>query len=401
MRRGFGSFLLLLVLVSLGIVVGMGLQGQAQVSFGQGPVPSATAQPVANAQPGSSAVSAETQLYRSIYAKSNPSVVSIRVRIPSENLPVNSDNGPSQQGNQPFALAAGSGFMFDTQGHIVTNAHVVQGSDQVEVTFSDGNMMAAKITGIDLDSDLAVIQVQGDASHYAPLPIADSDGVQVGDLAIAIGNPFEQAGTMTHGIISALNRTVQGLRTTNSGSYSIPGALQTDTPLNPGNSGGPLLNEMAQVIGVNEQIEAPAGQSSGVSFAIPSNLVRKVAPALIKNGKMDHPYLGISSATLTLDINSSLKLVANQRGALVVSVAPNSPAAQAGLRAAQRSGNTSAGVQGGDVITALDNQPVLSSDDLIRDLFNKTEPGQTVTLTVLRNGQQQNIQVKLAARPSA
>lgn len=401
MRRGLGSFLLLLVFIAIGAIIGIGLQGQAQLSFGQEPVPSATAQTVANAQPGSNAVSAETQLYRAIYSKSNPSVVSIRVRIPSENLPVNSDTGPLPQGNQPFAIAAGSGFVYDTQGHIITNAHVVQGSDQVEVTFSDGNMMPAKITGIDLDSDLAVIQVQGDSSRYGPLPLADSDAVQVGDLAIAIGNPFEQAGSMTHGIISALNRTVQGLRTTNTGSYSIPGALQTDTPLNPGNSGGPLLNELGQVIGVNEQIEAPAGQSSGISFAIPSNLVRKIAPALIKNGRVQHPYLGISSTTLTLDINSALNLPANQRGALVVSVAPNSPAAQAGLRAAQRGGNNAASLQGGDVIVGLDNQPVLNSDDLIRYLFYKTEPGQSVTLSVLRGGQKQNIQVKLAARPAA
>jgi len=396
MRRGFGSLILALGLIVLGLIVGIGLQGQAQVSYGQQPVASVTAVAVAQAQ-----VSSETQLYRSIYAKANPSVVSIQVRIPSQNLPQNSDNGQPgpNGGGQGYAMAAGSGWVYDNQGHIVTNAHVVQGSDQVEITFSDGNMMRAKINGIDLDSDLAVIQAQGDVSKYAPLPLGSSDQVQVGDIAIAIGNPFEQAGTMTHGIISALNRTVQGLHTSGSGSYSIPGAIQTDTPLNPGNSGGPLINEFGQVIGVNEQIEAPAGQSSGVSFAIPVNLVKQFAPALIQSGKAEHSYLGISSTSLNLDVNNALHVPDNQRGALVTGVSPNSPAAQAGLQAAQL--QNSGSVQGGDVIVAIDNQPIRSSDDLIAYLFTRTVPGQTITLTILRDTKQQTVQVKVGARPSA
>ncbi|MCC7448177.1 MAG: trypsin-like peptidase domain-containing protein [Anaerolineae bacterium] len=404
MRRGIRSLITVLLFVVLGIVIGVGLQGQAQLSLGQGPVVTATTQPAAPAggttgqqagQPANTTVSATTLLMRDLYSRANPSVVSIRVRIPAGNRPIVGDNG---QGGQ-FQMAAGSGFVFDNQGNIVTNAHVVQGADRVEVTFSDGNIMSATIKGIDLDSDLAVIQVQGDFSKYAALPLGDSDAVQVGDVVIAIGNPFEQAGTMTHGIISALNRTVQGLRTSGTGAFSIPGAIQTDAPLNPGNSGGPLINEFGQVIGVNEQIEAPAGQSSGISFAIPVNIVKKVAPALISNGKVDHPYVGISSTSLGLDLNQQLNLPANTRGALITSVSPNSPAAKAGLKAANVSQNSGT-ISGGDVIVAVDKQPVQSSDDLISYLFNKTNVGQTVTLTVLRGGQQQDVQVTLAARPT-
>ncbi len=407
MRRGIGSFVAVLMLIVLGVFIGVGLQGQAQLSLGQGPVVSATAQPVASGSTGQQAVrqqaagnvSALTQQMRDLYNRANPSVVSIRVRIPAGNRPTVGEFGqPGQQGSGQFQMAAGSGFVFDNQGHIVTNAHVVQGSDRVEVTFSDGNIMPAKINGIDLDSDLAVVQVQGDASRYTALPLGDSDAVQVGDVVVAIGNPFEQAGTMTHGIISALHRTVQGLRTSGNGSFSIPGALQTDAPLNPGNSGGPLINEFGQVIGVNEQIEAPAGQSSGVSFAIPVNLVKTFVPELIQNGKVDHPYLGISSTSLGLDLNQALNLPENTRGALVTSVSPNSPASKAGLKAANVQSATN--ISGGDVIIAVDKQPVKSSDDLISYLFIKTKAGQTVTLTVLRNGKEQDIQATLAARPN-
>ncbi|SRR5581483_7101703 len=397
MRRRNHLHVISLVLVLVGILVGIGLQGQARVSYGQLPAPSLTSQPVNQAV---SAVSNQTALYRSIYSQVNPSVVSIRVRIPAQNLPVDSDSGLPDS-NQPYQVAAGSGFVYDDQGHVVTNAHVVQNADVVEVTFSDGNIMRAKISGIDLDSDLAVIQLQGDVSGYKPVPLGDSDTIQVGDVVLAIGNPFEQAGTMTQGIISALNRTVKGLRATSSGAYSIPGALQTDAALNPGNSGGPLLNESGQVIGVNEQIEAPAGQSSGISFAIPVNLVKQVVPALIKDGRIAHPYLGISTMSLNLDLNEALKIPAKTRGALVIGVAVNSPAAQAGLQPASVTSATNANPTGGDIIVAVDKQTVRSSDDLIAYLFAKISVGQSITLTFLRNGMQQNVQVKLAARPQA
>jgi len=262
----------------------------------------------------------ETQLLRDVYARVNPSVVSITVRIPrGANIPDSAV--PDQQGSQPYAYAAGSGFIVDNQGHIVTNAHVVAGTDKVEITFSDDTMMRATIVGIDLDSDLAVIKADSDTSKYKPLTLADSDALTVGDRAIAIGNPFGRAGTMTQGVVSGLHRTVSGIaQANNGGQYQIPDAIQTDAALNPGNSGGPLLDWQGNVIGVNEQIASEVRQSSGVSFAIPSNLVKLITEQLISNGKVEHSWLGIAGGDLSLDINEALKLPANQRGAYVSNV---------------------------------------------------------------------------------
>jgi S1-C subfamily serine protease len=343
----------------------------------------------------------ETQILRDAYSRVNPSVVSITVRMPVSGSDLTT---PFQNGGlQPYASAAGSGFVYDNAGHIVTNAHVVDNAQHIEVTFSDGTMMHAKIVGIDRDSDIAVIQAEGDTSHYQPVPLADSDKVSVGDLAIAIGNPFEQSGTMTHGIVSGLHRTVSALTQVadGSGTYTIPDAIQTDAAINPGNSGGPLLNSAGQVIGVNEQIESQVRQSSGVSFAIPSNIVKLVADALIKDGKIEHTWLGIAGTNLTLDLDEAMKLPAQTRGVYVADVQANSPASKAGLKAGNRTADV-AGEQmklGGDVIIAIDKQPVKVFDDLTAYLFINTHVGQKVTLTVLRDGQQQDVTVTLVARP--
>jgi 2-alkenal reductase len=276
----------------------------------------------------------------------------------------------------------------------------------VEITFSDDTMMHAKIVGVDLDSDLAVLQAEGDTSRYAPLPLGDSSAVTVGDRAIAIGNPFQRSGTMTQGIVSGVHRSVDGLaQASGGGTYLIPDAIQTDAALNPGNSGGPLLNNLGQVIGVNEQIESQVRQSSGVSFAIPSNLVKQVADALIKNGKLDHTWLGVAGVSLDLDLNEALKLPTNTRGAYLTGVQAGSPAAKAGLKAGvdsttvQVSGNDVP--VGGDIVTAVDGQAVQHFDDLSAYLFTKTKVGQTITLTVLRNGKTQDVKVTLGSRPHA
>ncbi len=369
----------------LGVVIGFGLASPMHAVSGQQAV-----------------TDEETTLLRDLYNRVNPSVVSIDVRIPAGNAPSSQFGGP--QGAQPFAAAAGSGFVYDNQGHIVTNAHVVQGADQIVVTFSDDTEMRAKVVGIDVDSDLAVIQVQGDASKYRPLPIADSNNLAVGDRAVAIGNPFQRAGTMTQGIVSGLHRSVEGLNATaTGGGYQIPDAVQTDAALNPGNSGGPLLNNQGEVIGVNEQIESQVRQSSGVSFAIPSNLVKMVASGLIKDGKVEHSWLGIQGTSLTLDANQALGLPEDTRGAYVEATQPGSPAAKAGLKGGSNSisANQTQLPAGGDVIIAVDQKPVHHFDDLTAYLFLNTKPGQTVILTVLRNGKQQDIKVTLAARPQA
>lgn len=395
------------VVAALTLTLGLGIGASVA-----GPIATVQGQNAASSVQTQNVVDAEAQLLKSIYSQANPSVVSIDVRMPqqaSANFGVPGQGqgqrrGQGQQGQQPqaYAYAAGSGFVYDTAGHIVTNAHVVEGTDRVEVTFSDGVQMYAKVVGIDADSDLAVIQVQSDANKYRPLALANSDALQVGDRAIAIGNPFQRSGTMTQGIVSGLHRSVDGVATSADGqAYQIPDAVQTDAALNPGNSGGPLLNDQGQVIGVNEQIASEVRQSSGVSFAIPSNLVKLVADELIKDGKVEHSWLGIGGTSLGLDINDALKVSADTRGAYVTSVQSGSPADKAGLKGAESNGsvNSVETPTGGDIITAIDNQPVKAFDDLTSYLFVKTKPGETVTLTILRDGKQQNVQVQLGTRP--
>ncbi len=346
---------------------------------------------------GQSAVDPITQELHAVYTKDNPSVVTLNVRMPASASNSNGFNTPNQG---QYQYAAGSGFVYDTNGDIVTNAHVVDGVDQIEITFSDNTMMYGKVVGVDADSDIAVIKAQGDTSKYQPLTLADSDTLQVGDRAIAIGNPFENAGTMTQGIVSGLNRLVQGL-----GQYSIPDAIQTDAAINPGNSGGPLLNVDGQVIGVNEQIASQVRQSSGVSFAIPSNIVKLAADTLIKSGAIQHTYLGVTGGTTTLETNQAMKLPDNTHGALITTVQRGSPAAKAGLHG----GNASTTVSvlgtdtpvGGDIVTAIDGHSIAHFEDLTAYLFTKTTVGQTVTLTVLRGANSQDIKVTLAARPAA
>jgi S1-C subfamily serine protease len=344
---------------------------------------------------GQSAVDPVTQELHTVYGQDNPSVVTLNVRIPASANGFNGFNAPSQGAYQ---YAAGSGFVYDTNGDIVTNAHVVDGANQIEITFADNTMMYGKVVGVDYDSDIAVVKAQGDASKYQPLTLADSDTLQIGDRAIAIGNPFENSGTMTQGIVSGLNRLVQGL-----GQYSIPDAIQTDAAINPGNSGGPLLNVNGQVIGVNEQIASQVRQSSGVSFAIPSNIVKMVADTLIKSGSMQHTYLGVTGGTTTLETNHAMNLPDNTHGALITTVQRGSPAATAGLRGGNANNTVDVEGQntpvGGDIVVAIDGHPIAHFEDLTAYLFTKTAVGQTITLTVLRNGSQQDIKVTLGARP--
>jgi 2-alkenal reductase len=293
--------------------------------------------------------------------------------------------------------AEGTGFVYDDQGHILTNAHVVHGSDTVEVTFSDGLIREATIVGEDLYSDLAVIKAdipQG----IAPIPLGSMDELAVGQTAIAIGNPYGFEGTLTRGVISALGRTIP-----TETAYSIPQAIQTDTAINPGNSGGPLLNLNGEVIGVNDLIET-SGTSTGnvgVGFAIPVSIVKRVIPVLIDSGHYDWPWLGISGFTVNPTLVKAMNLPVEQ-GAYVSSLTDGGPAQAAGLH-----GTTDTVTQdgrsvevGGDVITAIDGQPVKTFDDILVYLSLLTSPGQEVTLTILRDGQYQDASLELGTRPS-
>jgi 2-alkenal reductase len=252
--------------------------------------------------------------------------------------------------------------------------------------------------GQDPSSDLAVIQVDVKSSLLQPVELGDSSALVVGQQVFAIGNPFGQLWTMTTGIVSAVGRTIQS----GTSSYSIPEVIQTDASINPGNSGGPLLDSHGRVIGVNEQIESQSGSSSGVGFAIPVNIVKRVAPALIKDGHYNYAWLGITGTSLTLDLNEAMNLSPDQRGALVINVTSGSPSDKAGVQAGQRQAtiNGDQVAVGGDVIIAVDGQSVTGMDSVIDYLFTSKQPGDKITLTVLRNGQQKDIAVTLGQRPA-
>jgi 2-alkenal reductase len=316
-----------------------------------------------------------------LYASSNPAVVSILVEI--------GGTGGSQ----------GSGFLFDDQGHVVTNQHVVEGGGRIQVDFPSGLKLRGEVLGVDPDSDLAVIRLERIPEGVEPLRLADSDQVLVGQRVVAIGNPFGLAGTMTVGIVSGLGRSLQGNRAVSGvGSFTSPNIIQTDTAINQGNSGGPLLNMRGEVIGINRAIISESGVNSGVGFAIASNTVRQVIPYLISEGRFVYPYLGIGTRTeISLALQEMLNLP-QAAGAYVTSVTPNSPAARAGVRgdSIPQGGNLRGD---GDLIVAIDGREVRVFNDLMGYLVDHTRPGQVVVLSVLRNGEPVDIEVTLGERP--
>jgi S1-C subfamily serine protease len=301
----------------------------------------------------------------------------------------------------------GTGFVFDDQGHIVTNFHVVDGEKKIEVDFISGYKAYGKVVGTDLDSDLAVIKVDAPASELHPLALGDSSKLKVGQSVVAIGNPFGLNGTMTLGIVSALGRTLPSAHASPGGSFFSAGDLiQTDASINPGNSGGPLLNLYGEVIGINRAIRTDASNTtgepvnSGIGFSIAINIVKRVVPEIIKSGKYDYPYMGVGSASdLSLDEINALGL-SNFTGAYVTSVTQGGPGEKAGLIAGTKDVGLQRGLLGGgDLIIAMDGQPIKSFDELIRYLINNKAPGDTVTLTVIRNGSQMDVTLELTKRP--
>ncbi len=330
-------------------------------------------------------------LLQNVYERTNPGVVNIDVS--------------GGTGGDLTEFGSGSGFVIDLAGHIVTNNHVVEGADEIDVTFADGSVAVAKLIGTDSYSDLAVIKVEVDAAKLQPLPIADSDLVKVGQRVIAIGNPFGLVGTMTVGIVSGKGRTLPADGPTSAaGNFSNPDIIQTDAAINPGNSGGPLLNSRGEVIGVNAAIRTDGTNraNSGVGFAIPSNTVRRVAEQILKDGRASYPYLGVSVDNhFTIgELAVALKLPVD-KGVLVSSVVNGGPADRAGVRGGERQ-ITVRGipvVTGGDIITAIDGDPIVSFDQMIAYLSGQKLVGQEVTLTILRDGQTLQLPLTLADRP--
>lgn len=333
--------------------------------------------------PSDSLVTNEEAILVDLYQRVNPAVVNIRIY--------------QRLGAQVAPSGEGSGFVYDAKGHIVTNSHVVHGADEIEVWFWDGSAQTAELIGEDLHSDLAVIKVDQLPEGVQPLPLGDLESVAVGQTVVAIGNPFGLGGTMTRGIVSALGRTIPALT-----QFSIPQAIQTDAPINPGNSGGPLLNLKGEVIGVNAQIETggTSNTNSGIGFAIPVSIIKIAVPQLIEKGEVVWPWLGVVGGSLDPTLIEGMNLPVS-RGAYIAEIVKGGPADKAGLRGAQREINVNGHIiaVGGDVIIAIDGNPVHSFEDLLIYIALKAKPGQKVTLTIIRNGVEQQITVVLEARP--
>ncbi len=328
--------------------------------------------------------------FQQIYQTVNPSVVNIQT--------VQQVSNGWQTG---LASGQGSGFVWDMTGHIVTNSHVVEGASAITVTFADGTVLDAELVGADPESDLAVIHVDAGAVELQPVTLADSRVVQVGDLVIAIGNPFGLSGTMTQGIVSALSRSLEVSADTSfsTGSYTIPDIIQTDAAINPGNSGGVLVDVQGRVVGVTAAIRSATNSNAGIGFVIPSHIVQRIVPVLIADGSYTHPRMGISGLSLTPDVAKQAGLDRAQKGILIMGLSRGGPAERAGMVAStqQRGANGMAQITLGDVIVAIDGQPVKSFDDLSSYLFNNTEVGQEVMVTVLRGGAEQAITLTLGS----
>lgn len=292
-------------------------------------------------------------------------------------------------------IGSGSGFVFNDEGYIVTNNHVVDSGRRFEVVFAGGDRREAELIGTDVDSDLAVIKVEQLPDGTEPLPLGSSDEVAVGQFVVAIGNPFGEQGSMSLGIISGLNRSLQSDRESGRGSsYSLPKVIQTDAPINPGNSGGPLLNLEGELVGVNSAIRTTTGTNSGVGFSIPVDAVSRIVPGLIANGSYDYPYLGAAfDGEISLDDLDTYGL-SQTLGAYVLSTTNGGPAEEAGLIAADA--NTG---RGGDLIVAMDDQTINGFSDLNSYLVFNTAAGDTIQITVLRDGQLLDLPLTLGARP--
>lgn len=290
---------------------------------------------------------------------------------------------------------SGSGFIYSREGYIVTNHHVVEGDRRFEVVFANGERQMARLVSSDIDSDLAVIKVDQPPEGVEPLELATDENLQVGQLVVAIGNPFGEQGSMSLGIVSGLGRSLPSQRGQTTGStYSLPEVIQTDAPINPGNSGGPLLNLDGEVIGVNAAIASQGGIGSGVGFAIPAKAIRLIVPALIDMGRYDYPYLGAlfdGEISLEEEVQYGLKGTA---GAYVLGVTPGSPAEKAGLIPADPETG-----KGGDLVIAIDDNPVQDFGDLNSYLVFHTKVGQTVKLTVIRDDRETTLSLTLGTRP--
>ncbi len=355
-----------------------------------------------------SVVAAYEKVIGDVHESVLPSVVSIfvlnRVEIsgtlPGFTFPFNQGTSPDGNSQRDFYYqnGQGSGFVWDNEGHIVTNRHVVADAERIRIVFSDGSNADAEIVGMDEDSDLAVLKVDKDIELLTPVSLGDSNEVRVGQLAITIGNPFGQEFSTTTGIVSAIGRTIR----TGDSHFSLPKVIQTDASMNPGNSGGPLLDRKGRVIGIDAQIISRGGASTGIGFAIPVNIAKQVVPELISSGTFTYSWLGIRGTTISPEAVELMNAPEGTRGALVIALADDGPADNAGLAGSTKTKQTDEGGirYGGDVITAIDGNEISGMNELIIYLLENTRPGDAISVSVVRDGgETAEIAVTLQARP--
>ena len=328
---------------------------------------------------------AEDRLLINLYERVNPAVVNIQIL----------GEVPGGLGGDVLPEGEGSGFIIDKEGRIVTNNHVVEGADEVQVTLYDGTMAEARVLGTDPHSDLAVIQVDLPRQLLHPVQLGDSDQLKVGQRAIAIGNPFGLEGTLTTGVISALGRTLPA-----ESLFAIPDVIQTDAAINPGNSGGPLLNAEGLVIGVTTAIRSRTGGNSGVSFAVPVALAKRVIPRLISDGHYDYPQLGIKGITVTPILVKELELPV-EAGVLISEATSGGAAEKAGIRGGSREVSVRGNMlrEGGDIIVSIDGHTIRQFEDLLSYIVMETEVGQEIAVGIVRDGREQVVKAVLEARP--
>jgi S1-C subfamily serine protease len=377
-RRSFPTLPVAALLAALGIGVGGGAAAYAVLADdgGQTVVRQVT---VAGSEPAASNPLSVNAIYKRTYK----GVVELTVTSEAQ-LPFGEREGQRGQG---------SGFVFDTKGHVITNQHVVENASSISVRFWNDATYGAKVVGTDPSTDLAVIKVDAPASLLEPVPLGDSAQLEVGDGVVAIGSPYGLERTVTSGIVSALHRQM-----TSPNNFTINDSIQTDAAINHGNSGGPLLNSQGRVVGVNAQIRSDSGGSDGVGFAIPSNTVKSITSQILATGKAEHAYLGVSLEPIPETVAEEIDSVG---GVAVTQVRPRTPAARAGLRAANSSREVDGQdyPTGGDVITEADGKNVESAEDL-QSAIDAKRPGDTITLTIVRGDDTHKVDVKLATRPA-
>jgi len=392
--------LMLFVLAACGGSAATAIPGPDTASTAAGDATPASQPAIADGETAADAIVAAQEMVMSrIYLTALPSVVNIQV-IQGRDGNDGSGRFPNVPGVPDDFLqrGEGSGFVWDDKGRIVTNQHVVDGAEVVTVIFADRTRVLARVLGGDSDSDLAVLELEEPIENLVPIELGDSNDVLVGQLAVAIGAPFGQSFTMTSGIVSAVGRTIRS----GSSRFTVPEVIQTDAPINPGNSGGPLLDRHGRVVGINTQIISRSGSNAGVGLAVPINIAKMVVPALIKDGKYEYSWLGISGAPFGPDVGELMELPKGTQGALVISVNANGPAADGGLTGSDRTEVVN-GIQyalGGDTITGVNGSEVRDMIDLIVYLTNNTRPGDEIMLDVLHeDGTSEQLPVVLGTRP--